>query len=57
MEKLTYSVKEMATVLGIGVNKAYELTFIEGFPVIKVGAKKIVPKAALEKWLLETGQR
>ena len=57
MEKLTYSVKEMAEVLGIGVNKAYELKFIEGFPFIKLGTKKIIPKAALEKWLLETGQR
>ncbi|GFI60891.1 hypothetical protein IMSAG049_00040 [Clostridiales bacterium] len=56
MEKLTYSVKELAKVMGVSLNRAYDMTHIEGFPVIKVGARKLIPKAALEKWLLEAGR-
>ncbi len=51
MEKLTYSVRELAEALGIGISAAYKLTNIEGFPVVQIGARKIIPKAALENWL------
>lgn len=57
MEKLTYSVKELAEVLGVSVNRAYDITHIEGFPVIKIGVRKLIPKAALEQWLLTAGKR
>lgn len=48
---LTIQVKEMAKILGISQNKAYELTRIEGFPTIRVGRKILIPKPGLLKWL------
>jgi excisionase family DNA binding protein len=45
------SVKEMAGQLGISLPKAYELTHVEGFPVIHVGRKKIVLVDGFVKWL------
>lgn len=34
-----------------GRNKAYELLNQRGFPVIKIGNKKVVPKDAFLEWL------
>ena len=57
MEKLTYSVKELAEIMGVSLNRAYDMTNIEGFPVIKIGVRKLIPKAALEEWLLKPGKQ
>lgn len=51
MEKLTLSIPEAAKVLGIGSSKMYELVRTGGFPVICVGARKLIPKKGLERWL------
>lgn len=51
MEKMTYSVDEMAAAVGISRPKAYELANSEGFPVIRVGNRIRIPVAALERWL------
>lgn len=52
MEKLTYTVAEIAELLGIGMAKAYELTHIEGFPKVPLmGRRVVVPKAEFHKWL------
>ena len=50
-EKLTYTVTEMAQVLNIGKNKAYELVKTEGFPVVYIGSTIRIPIEALNKWL------
>lgn len=50
-EKLTYTVIEMAQVLNIGKNKAYELVRTEGFPVVYIGSTIRIPVSALQKWL------
>ena len=51
-EKLTYSVAEFATALGIGRNVAYDLVHREGFPVIRVGKRRlIIPRKAALEWL------
>lgn len=50
-EKLTLTVKEMADLMGISIPKAYELTCIDGFPVIRVGRKKVIPKESFYCWL------
>lgn len=39
MEKLTYSVDEMAATMGISRPKAYELVNLDGFPIIRVGRR------------------
>ena len=50
-EKLTYTVVELAQVLNIGKNSAYELANSKNFPVINIGRKKLIPVVALNKWL------
>lgn len=52
-DKLTYTVLEMAKVLNIGRNKAYELVRTEGFPVIYIGSTIRIPIEALNRWLNE----
>ena len=50
-DALTYSVDEVAQLLGVGRNSAYEAIARGEIPVIKVGKRLLVPKAALEKLL------
>lgn len=46
------TVKEMAGVLRIGRNAAYELVYEKNFPVLKLGPKKIrIPKGELIDWI------
>lgn len=54
MEKLVYTVRETANILNIGMNKAYELIEQKKIPVVRVGRKFLVPKQALENWLLSS---
>lgn len=50
--KLTYTVQELAKILNIGINSAYQLVNSKGFPIINVGKrKKLIPIAALNRWL------
>lgn len=51
MEKLVMSVPEMAKALGISAPKAYDLTHIEGFPLLMVGKRRLAPVEAFKKWL------
>lgn len=50
-QKLTLTVGEAAKILGVGRNLAYEAVARGEIPVIKVGKRLLVPKAALEKLL------
>ena len=50
-ERLTYTVPEVARLLGINKITAYELARQEGFPAIRIGRRIVVPKAGLERWL------
>ncbi len=52
-EKLTLSVEEAAKLLGIGRNLCYDRVKTGEIPVIKIGKRLLVPKAALEKLLAE----
>jgi excisionase family DNA binding protein len=47
----TYSVEEVAKLLGIGRNSAYEAARRGDFPTIKVGGRIVVPKSALDRML------
>ncbi len=47
----TYSIDEVAKLLGIGRNSAYEGARRGDFPTIKVGGRIVVPKAALDRML------
>ena len=50
-DTLTLTVTECAKRLGIGRNSAYEAISRGEIPVIRVGKRLLVPKAALEKML------
>lgn len=46
------TVREMANVLRIGRNAAYELIYQKSFPVLRLGPKKIrIPKYELVQWI------
>ncbi len=51
MEKRTYSIPEVAEVLGIGRTAAYEAARTGEIPTIRIGKRILVPVAALERLL------
>lgn len=52
VEKLAYSVEEMAEAIGIGRAAAYELIKTNGFPLVRIGQNRIViPVRELRDWL------
>jgi len=50
-EKLTLSIPETAKILGIGRNLCYDRVKTGEIPVLKIGRRLLVPRAALEKLL------
>lgn len=50
-ERATYTVEQAAALLGISRNHAYELVARGDLPVIRLGRRLLVPKAALQKKL------
>ncbi|MBO5952909.1 MAG: helix-turn-helix domain-containing protein [Oscillospiraceae bacterium] len=42
-EKLTYTVVEAAAALGVSKTVMYQLIRTDGFPVISVGNKRLIP--------------
>ena len=40
-------------VLGISISSAYELMHEDGFPVLKVGSRMVVPKEKFIQWVQE----
>lgn len=58
MAKYCVDVPEMGKLLGISRASAYELANTEGFPIVRVGKRMLVPTEALKRWIDEqTGQR
>lgn len=53
-QKLTYSVTEAAEALGISKSTMYEFIKIQGFPVIKIGNRRLIPIKGLEEWVERT---
>ena len=51
MDKVTMTVDEVAHAMGISRPKAYELTEREGFPLVRVGRRKVIPVDAFRRWL------
>lgn len=50
--KLVYTVKEMASLLGIALPQAYDLCRKTDFPSVRISPRRIViPVAALDAWL------
>ncbi len=53
MEKITYSVKEVAELLGISQSYAYELVKEKKLPVLELGRRKVIPKIVFDIWIKE----
>lgn len=53
MEKLVYSIQEVAELLGISRSYAYELAKEKRIPVLDLGRRKVIPKESLETWIAE----
>lgn len=50
---LTLTVRQFADRMQVSMPTAYAVTEQEGFPVIRIGKKKLILQAALERWLEE----
>lgn len=50
-ERLTYTIPEVAKLLGVNKIAAYKLAKRRDFPAITIGKRIVVPRAALEEWL------
>jgi excisionase family DNA binding protein len=53
MNKLVYSITEVAKILGISKSHAYGLVKLGRLPVIELGKRKVVLRVSLERWLKE----
>jgi excisionase family DNA binding protein len=53
-DKLTLSVEETAKLLGIGRNLCYDRVKTGEIPVIKIGRRLLIPRAALDRLLNST---
>lgn len=50
-EKLTYTVVEAAAALGVSKSVMYQLIRTDGFPVISVGNKRLIPIESFKRWI------
>ena len=51
IERKTYTVPEIAVILGVGKNQAYDLCKSNQFKIIKVGRTVKVVRQSFESWL------
>ncbi len=51
MDDVLLTPKETQAVLRCSLPKVYELTESEGFPVVRLGRKKLIPRASLLLWI------
>jgi excisionase family DNA binding protein len=51
IQRMTVTVEEAATILGVGRNKAYEAARAGQIPTVRIGKRLLVPVAALERLL------
>jgi len=56
-EKLVYTVPEVSELLGISSIHGYLMAKRGELPVIRLGRRIVVPKAALEKLLANAGEK
>lgn len=52
-DKLALSVTEAAVALGISRSAMYNLIHQEGFPTLKVGARRLISRELLAVWVRE----
>ena len=50
-DRKTYRIEEVAKLLGVGRNQAYEAARRGDFPTIKIGKRVVAPRAAINRML------
>lgn len=53
LNRRTYTIKELAEVLGVSENKARQLTHAKDFPVLVIGVRRLTIISRLDQWLEE----
>lgn len=51
MDKIVYTIPEVAQLLGISRSYAYELVKRNEIPILKLGKRRMIPKQYLEQWI------
>lgn len=51
IEPAVYNVPQIAALMDINLQRAYEIVKTPGFPSIRIGKRIVIPKAAFERWL------
>ncbi len=51
ISRQTYTLEEVAKLLGVGRNQAYDAARRGQIPVLKIGRRLLVPRAALDRML------
>jgi len=51
MEKMVYSIQEVADLLGISRSYAYELVRKGTIPALTLGKKRVIPKEKFAEWI------
>jgi len=54
---ITCSMKEFADSIGVSMPTAYAMSEEPGFPVLRVGRRKLVIVSGLDRWLKERAER
>lgn len=57
MDKIVYSVQEVAELLGISRSHAYEMVKEKKLPILDLGKRKVIPKTFLDEWIKENTYR
>ena len=56
MNKTVMNVAELSETLGISKPKAYELVRQDGFPVVYIGKRIVIPIDAFNNWLMNSSR-
>ncbi len=51
--RLTLTVNEAASLLGVSLPTAYHLVHREDFPTLRIGRKLLVSREGLERWIAD----
>lgn len=56
-ERVALSVTEAAALLGVSRPTVYQLLNREDFPSFRIGARRLISRAGLERWVQEQTER
>jgi len=57
VEKIALTVQEVAVAIGISDRRVWDLINVEGFPVVRLGKRVVIPVDGLRQWLAEQAER